>query len=433
MRNSGDKMTRDGKATKYISFCLLTILLGFAAGGIVWVILQIMQIGIGLIWTAFPTALGLGPGVLGVLLYNLIVCFIGALFIALGQKHYGRLPDTMEEVLGRVKKTGHYPYSNLHHIAIAALFPLLFGGALGPEAGLTGLVVGLRYWIGDNLKDRNEEITALAEAGFAAVVGVIFGSPLFGIAHNLEPDDRSERYGQKIAGKRTRILIYCFGALGGMLAFLLLGKLTGRSAGLPRFGFHHAVGVDQWMWLLPLLAIGILFALYYLTIEKLTRIAAGKLSGHPYICSFIAAAAVAVSGAFLPLTMFSGEHQLETLIDSWQQTSPTVMILTAIVKLALVSFCINFGWRGGSIFPIIFSGALLGYTFALIVGMDGAFAVAMLVSSMYAYIMRKPVAVVMILLLCFPVTYIFPIAVSAIIASKTPTPFGHRSGCSANH
>ena len=82
-------MTRDGKATKYISFCLLTILLGFAAGGIVWVILQIMQIGIGLIWTAFPTALGLGPGVLGVLLYNLIVCFIGALFIALGQKHYG--------------------------------------------------------------------------------------------------------------------------------------------------------------------------------------------------------------------------------------------------------------------------------------------------------------------------------------------------------
>ena len=116
--------------------------------------------------------------------------------------------------------------------------------------------------------------------------------------------------------------------------------------------------------------------------------------------------------------------RLEELIAGWQQTSPAVMILTAIVKLALVSFCISFGWRGGSIFPIIFSDALLGYTFALIVGMDGAFAVAMLVSAMYAYIMRKPVAVVMILLLCFPVTYIIPIAVSAIIASKIPTPFG---------
>ena len=425
---------KDGKVTKQISFCLLTFLLGFVAGGIVWFLLQAMNVGIELLWTALPKALHLsgtagtgGTGFAGTLIYNLVVCFVGAILIALVQKHYGRLPDTMEEVMGRVKLTGTYPHDKLHHIAIAALLPLIFGAAVGPEAGLTGLIVGICYWIGDNLKYRNEQITALAEAGFAAIVGVIFGSPLFGIAHALEPDDKTEHYRQKLAGKRARILIYCCGVLGGMLAFYLLGSLTGRSAGLPRFHAQHAIGVDQWKWLVPLLAAGILFALFYLTIQKLTRNLADKLSDHHFICSFIAAAAVAVAGAFLPMTMFSGEHQLETLIDSWQQTSPAEMILTAIVKLALVSLCINFGWRGGSIFPIIFSGALLGYTFALIVGMDGAFAVAMLVSSMYAYIIRKPVAAVMILLLCFPVTYIIPIAVCAIIASKTPTPFGSKS------
>ena len=421
---------KDGRITKQISFCLLTLLLGFAAGGIVWLLLQAMSIGIELIWTALPNALDItdgsgGAGLAGRLVYNLVVCFIGAILIALVQKHYGPLPDTMEEVLGRVKRTGTYPHNTLHHIAIAALLPLIFGGALGPEAGLTGLIVGICCWIGDNLKYRNEQITALAEAGFAAIVGVIFGSPLFGIAHALEPDDKSEHYRQKLAGKRARILIYCCGVLGGMLAFYLLGALTGRSAGLPRFHAQHAIGVDQWKWLVPLLAAGIVFALFYLTMQKLTRNLADKLSGHFFICSFIAAAAVAVAGAFLPMAMFSGEHDLKVLIDSWQSTSPTVMILTAIVKLMLVSLCINFGWRGGSIFPIIFSGALLGYTFALIVGMDGAFAVAMLVSSMYAYIMRKPVAVVMILLLCFPVTYIFPIAVCAGLASIIPTPF-HR-------
>jgi len=416
---------KDGKITKQISFCSLTFLLGFAAGGIVWFLLQAMQVGIELIWTSLPSALHLTGGSAVTPAYNLIVCFIGAILIALVQKHYGPLPDTMEEVLGSVKRTGTYPHDALHHVAVAALLPLIFGGALGPEAGLTGLVVGICFWIGDNLQYRNEQVSALAEAGFAAIVGVIFGSPLFGIAHALEPDDKSENYRQKLSGKRGRILIYCCGVLGGMLAFYLLGALTGRAAGLPRFHAQHAIGIDQWKWLVPLLAAGIVFALFYLTMQKLTRSLADKLSGHFFLCSFIAAAAVAVAGAFLPMTMFSGEHDLKVLIDSWQSTSPVVMILTAIVKLALVSLCINFGWRGGSIFPIIFSGALLGYTFALLVGMDGAFAVAMLVSAMYAYIMRKPVAVVMILLLCFPVTYIFPIAVCAILASKIPTPF-HR-------
>ena len=430
-------MAKDGRIKKYISLCLFTFILGMAGGGIIWSLLQLMQAGIELLWTALPKAIGLTPGVsllagnTGILIYNLVVCFIGAALIALVQKHYGRLPDTMEEVMFRVKTEGSYPYSKLYRIAIAALLPLIFGGAIGPEAGLTGLTVGFCYWIGANLEYRNEELTALAEAGFAAILSVIFGSPLFGIAHNLEPDDKTEHYGSKLASKRARILIYCCGALGGMLAFWFFGNLTGRSSGLPRFGAHHAIGVDQWKWLLPLLAIGIIFALFYLTIEKLTRMAAGKLSNHHFICSFIAAAVLAVSGAFLPLTMFSGEHQLEELITNWQSTSPVVMIFTAIVKLALVSLCINFGWRGGSIFPIIFCGSLLGYTFALVVGMDGAFAVAMLVSSMYAYIMRKPAAVVMILLLCFPITYIFPIAVCAIIASKIPTPFGHKPAAPA--
>ncbi len=43
-----------GRVTKQISFCLLTFLLGFAAGGIVWILLQVMLVGIGLIWAALP-------------------------------------------------------------------------------------------------------------------------------------------------------------------------------------------------------------------------------------------------------------------------------------------------------------------------------------------------------------------------------------------
>ena len=84
---------RNGNIIKQLSFCLLTFLLGFAAGGIVWILLQAMQVGIELLWGDLPDALGLAAGTPGTLIYNLIVCFIGAVFIALVQKHQ-RFLDT---------------------------------------------------------------------------------------------------------------------------------------------------------------------------------------------------------------------------------------------------------------------------------------------------------------------------------------------------
>ena len=76
---------------------------------------------------------------------------------------------------------------------------------------------------------------------------------------------------------------------------------------------------------------------------------------------------------------------------------------------------------------MIYAGVAVGYAFALATGMenaasvlDGGFAVAMTVSAMCGYIMRKPLMVVAVLLLCFPVTYIIPIAAAAFVASRVP-------------
>lgn len=425
------------------SICGLSLLLGFLAGAVVWVVLRIMSLGISALWTWLPAALGLGRS----LPYYLTVCLIGGLLIGLLQRQVGPLPDNMEQVLGRIKRQGGYPYDRLHIIAVCALLPLIFGGALGPEAGLSGLVAGLCCWVGDRLKCKGDEIVALAGAGFAATLGVIFHAPLFGIAMDLESDEPRTR----IVPKRTRVVIYCFGVFGGMLAFGLLGKLFDvllsalfgpgavAGGGLPRFNAEHAIGLSQWKWFIPLLAAGLLFSLFYMLIEKITRRLGDKLSGRPVISCLIPGLCMAVCGYCLPLTMFSGETQLEELIDGWQTLvsaggtgaaagtiDATTLILTAVIKLALVSLCINFGWRGGSIFPIIFSGACVGYAFALIVGMDGAFAAAVVIASLYAYQMRKPIAVIMVLLLCFPVTYIIPVGVAAFIAAKIPSPFARK-------
>ena len=96
--------------------------------------------------------------------------------------------------------------------------------------------------------------------------------------------------------------------------------------------------------------------------------------------------------------------------------------LRELAKMLLVNLCISLGWRGGSIFPLIFSGVAAGYAFAAITGIDPNFAVAAMTAGLYGYVSRKPVMTVAVLLMCFPPVYIFPLAGAAVIASKVPIP-----------
>lgn len=406
------------KVMKISVFAVFSLIMGAVAGAIVWTVLRVMSIGIDFLWYYLPVMTGLRDNIL----YNMIVCIAGGIIIGLWQKKYGILPDDMHQVMGKIKACGAYPYDRLHIIAVAALLPLIFGGALGPEAGLSGLIAGLCCFIGDKLKYKGDEVAALAEAGFAATLGVIFNSPLFGIIDNLEPDSKEEKYREKLVSKKSRIFIYIMGVAGGMLAMKGLGILFGGSTGLPRFDAYHGYGLHQWKWVILLIAAGVIFGLFYIVTDKMTFVIADKIKEYRVTSCVIAGVFVAIIGYYLPLTMFSGEHEMGQMMTDWQNYPVNILILIAIGKLLLVNICINFGWRGGSIFPIIFAGLNVGYAMAAITGMDGSFAVAVTVAALYAYIMRKPVTVAAVLLLCFPITYILPILVAAFIASKIPVP-----------
>jgi len=403
-------------------YVLLATVLGGAAGALVWALLRIMNIGIDLVWHTLPEYVG------NHVVYTFAVCLLGGLLIGLWQKKFGIYPEELEEVMHQLRTTGSYPYSKIPMLSVAALLPLIFGGCLGPEAGLTGIIVGLCCWVGDRLKYKGREIREIAEAGMAATLGVIFASPFVGIAFNYESEaakDSAEEYTEeeKATIKKLKKLVYIVAVAGGLGAMTLLGTIFGGGSGIPRFGRDVDITVDDWKWFIVVFAAGLIAGLVYAIAHKITVMIGNKLIERRIISCMLAGLGLAVIGLISPWTMFSGEHQMGELMEVWQEETAVNLIMITVLKLILVNICINLGWKGGHIFPVIFSGVSTGFAMAMILGIEPVFAVAVCTAALCAYIMRKPVMVIGVLLLCFPVTVIIPLSAAAYLGSIIPVPF----------
>lgn len=405
--------------TNYLLLGLFSLLLGALSGVVLWAVLQVMNGGITLIWELAPSYLAFGDSVF----YPLVVCMAGGVLIGVIQKRYGAIPETMHQVMATVKAEGGYAGKRVWVLIVALLLPIIFGGAIGPEAGLSGVIAALWTFVSRNINIRGLQLEAMAETGIVATLGAIFGAPLFGIAEAVEPDNASEHYRDKLLSKKARIYLYGLGVIGIFAGMKLLAPLGSTSEGLPRFTRYHAIGWSQWKWAVALILLGMLMALLYAAFNGLSEKLAVLLEGRAILAAVLAGALLGLVGFFLPETMFSGETGLHSLLGEWRSYTAGALLLIAVLKGLLSTLCINLGWRGGNIFPIIYMGAAAGYAFALAVNaggsaLDGSFAVALVLAAMYGFLSQKPVTVLAVLLLCFPVTYILPIAVAAFVSAK---------------
>ena len=405
--------------TNFLLLGLFSLLLGALSGVVLWAVLQVMNGGITLIWELAPSYLAFGDSVF----YPLVVCMAGGVLIGVIQKRYGAIPETMHQVMATVKAEGGYAGKRVWVLIVALLLPIIFGGAIGPEAGLSGVIAALWTFVSRNINIRGLQLEAMAETGIVATLGAIFGAPLFGIAEAVEPDNASEHYRDKLLSKKARIYLYGLGVIGIFAGMKLLAPLGSTSEGLPRFSRYHAIGWSQWKWAVALILLGMLMALLYAAFNGLSEKLAVLLEGRAILAAVLAGALLGLVGFFLPETMFSGETGLHSLLGEWRSYTAGALLLIAVLKGLLSTLCINLGWRGGNIFPIIYIGAAAGYAFALAVNaggsaLDGSFAVALVLAAMYGFLSQKPVTVLAVLLLCFPVTYILPIAVAAFVSAK---------------
>lgn len=429
-----ESIPQGAPALNYLIFLLAVLAIGAVAGAFVWAFLFLMNLGIDLLWTDLPAMLGIGY-------LPLILCTAGGLLVGLCQKRYEGIPEDMMTVMARVKQDGGYDTGKVKSGALCAIVPLILGGSIGPEAGLVGVIAGLCTGIGNKLRFLGDEFRELAAAGTVASMSAIFGAPLFAIAAPLEDSDESADEGERVRfPKWIRASAYVVAAAGAFGIFFVLNMVTGGGAGLPRFeGIMWGNG--EMKAAVPALVLGCVGGWLFHAGERGTHALSHRIGSKPVLKGVIAGAVLGLCGTFLPLTMFSGEHQIHTLMELWadwgapmfgpEAGGPAavvpaglglILLATGFVKVLLTPLCVNFGWRGGHFFPVIFAGVAFGYGCAFLMGVDPVLAAAAGAGAVVGGVMRKPVLATLLLFLCFPITTAPVMLVAAFISSKIPLP-----------
>ena len=412
------------KATITIGMVVLALIVGFVIGFAVFCVMNLSTWLTSLLWN------GAG-GALGVPWFSLAVCTLGGAIIGVWTWWSGDRVKPLEEVMAEFKATGSYRTDGVAKPVVTFLLPLVFGGSVGFEAGLTGLITAGCCWIRDRLKAAGLREAAVADVTIAASIAAIFGTPLAGIVAGAEsaPADGEDvleepdvnDYNMRRGAKVVLYTAAAFGAFGGIAAF---SSLFGISGGLPRFEAITASYVEL-LWIIPCLIVAYIMTLLFHGSALLFSGLSGRLdysAAGTIVKPIVAGVVMGAVAMALPYVLFPGEVQSEELMRSWTTWTAAALLGTGLLKAVITPMCLNMGWVGGNFFPSIFAGVAAGYGLAALTGVDPMLMVTVTTTAFLAGVIRKPLLVLAVLFLCFPVEGIFWMGLAAIIGAALPIP-----------
>lgn len=364
---------------------IYTVTIGFIIGTLIWLFLKANKLGIELLWDYIPSKIKIP-------FYPLVICLIGGIITGLWKRKYGDFPEELNEVVKELKTKGRYKYDNIISKIISSLLPLLIGASVGPESGLVGIIAGLCTWAKDKLKTIFKEIEELTFISVSATLGTIFKSPMFGFIEPIENENQIP--------KSSKTVIYFISILSAFGTFSLLNKIFSEQLGFENLGKTNAN--INWIYILMFIIIGIILSLIYKYTKKIIQKILKPLKDNILIKCIIGSILLGITGMILPLTMFSGEDQINVIIQNGIKIGVPTLIIISIFKIILTNICIETGLKGGHFFPMIFSGITLGYSLSIILNYDPIITMATVTSSLLGSILKKPIAPSLLLMIIFP-------------------------------
>lgn len=338
-----------------------------------YVVLQIVNVGIRLIWEQVPSNWETTPAwyVLGVLV-------IAAVLVYVIRRYVG--------------DTGHSPMSG---IAISPLTPKEYLGAI--------LAIVASLWGGVVLGPE----VALVATG--AVVGGL-------AARAMGVSDAKDT--KKIVG---------LGALGAILALFVGPILTGS---MTLGGAPASIEVDQLAWAIVVA----LIATVAVTLARLVAALLARAAGDGPHLVILVGAALIIGVAALLMTAWTGEPITyittsgeELISDLPTLTSVSTVIAIIVLKSIAYAVSLGAGFRGGPFFPAMFIGAASGLLVALLLpngpSVPAAIVVGLVASVVATAPMKWPIAIGLGVVLGFLVgtwTLVPAAVIGAIVARAIP-------------
>jgi H+/Cl- antiporter ClcA len=304
------------------------------------------------------------------------------------------------------------PASHSAGMVLVSLVSLVVGASLGPEAALLAVALAVGAALADRLK-RVELEKVFGMSGVGSVLSGLFGSPLAPAILTLEV---TQVTGHNLYVFLIPVLVASAVALL-MFDAILNGPLLEIS--LPSYtGVELAHVVEAVLVAGVGAAVGMLTVGAFRVVQRLLRplgertIARATLGG---ICIGLIAL---VAGEE---TLFSGEHELEVLLDDPEAYGLGALLLILGGKILAFAISLATGFRGGRIFPVLFIGATVGFvTTDLFEDVPLAVAVACGMTGAAVAIMRLPVFVAL-LVAFFAAPATIPLIVLAVVTGYVLT------------
>jgi H+/Cl- antiporter ClcA len=202
------------------------------------------------------------------------------------------------------------------------------------------------------LKLDKDDIPLLVYSAIAGAFGGFLGSPIIGAVGAIE-----YMFIHELNYYRHAIPGLLAASFGYAVYWVLLHTSFMGIYSFPNYASPRVIDLG-WALLIGALA-GLIGTLYKLVFGLMHHIFA-PLNKHPVVRAIVGGVVIGLIGSFLPLTLYSGQEQLQEIIRNPAAYSVGVLLLLLLVKVLLTSTSFATGFDGGPIFPLLFMGGTLG-------------------------------------------------------------------------